>query len=558
MKKIRIGNDILIRWSITRNGEAEDFTGLSTLRVSVLDEIGARQKVEYSVSDNTITIQYRGANQKKNGVYSLLLEENRGVDGMVTLDHIEAFELVPHSAYAGGKTCSNIGIETVELSSDIDVAQGSILKQAQSDWNQNDDTQPDYIKNKPTIPDVSGLATKTELNQGLSTKQNVIEDLDEIRDGAEYGKTSVQPEDLTPYRTASDQDIIDSGKQPKIVDLNTIRQGAAAGATAVQPSELSSFDTSVQVTGKIASHNIDQNSHQDLRNRLEGVENIIPNEATVGNKLADKDFVNSSLNSITAFYITKDVQGNQFDTKAQLDSTTTFYSGGEVRIPTRNDYCIVLADETKADSTTGENPTTRYVYQNNRWEFQYVVNKTTLTAAQLAAINSGITSGKVTQYDEYATGKQDTINDIETIRSGAESGATAYQKPSTGIPATDLAAGVIPDITYDLAFLSLADNTTSFNFPANQQCHRKVRIVASATLNFAVENKACNYVRVYNSGASEITLTIGTVTHNGTSVSLKVGPAEIKCGVGKYVEISVIYDGSEATFTASEDLQVLN
>lgn len=111
---------------------------------------------------------------------------------------------------------------------------------------------------------------------------------------------------------------------------------------------------------------------------------------------------------------------------------------------------------------------------------------------------------------------------------------------------------------YDLAFLSLADNTTSFTFPANQQCHRKVRIVASATLNFAVDNKACNYVRVYNSGSSEITLTIGAVTHNSTAVSAKVGPAEIKCGVGKYVEISVIYDGSDATFTASDDLQILN
>lgn len=382
---------------------------------------------------------------------------------------------------------------------------GGEFEQVQSDWNQNDDTRPDYIKNKPTIPDVSGLATKTELNQGLSEKQNTIDDIDDIRQGAAAGATAVQPSALDDYRTSSAQEAIDEAIQGDIV----------------------------------------------------AIENKIPSQATSANQLADKDFVNSSLNSITAFYITKDAQGTQFATKAQLDSTTTFYSGGEVRVPTRNDYCIVLADETKTDPVTRENPTTRYIYQNG-WEFQYIVNKTTLTAAQLAAINSGITSGKVTQYDEYATGKQDTINDLETIRSGAESGAAAYQKPSTGIPATDLAAGVIPDITYDLAFLSLDDNTTSFNFPANQQCHRKVRIVASATLNFAVENKACNYVRVYNSGASEITLTIGTVTHNGTSVSLKVGPAEIKCGVGKYVEISVIYDGSDATFTASDDLQVLN
>ena len=38
--------------------------------------------------------------------------------------------------------------------------------------------------------------------------------------------------------------------------------------------------------------------------------------------------------------------------------------------------------------------------------------------------------------------KQDTISDLATIRSGASAGASAYQKPSTGIPKTDLASAV--------------------------------------------------------------------------------------------------------------------
>jgi len=40
------------------------------------------------------------------------------------------------------------------------------------------------------------------------------------------------------------------------------------------------------------------------------------------------------------------------------------------------------------------------------------------------------------------TSKQDTISDLATIRSGAEAGATAYQKPANGIPAADLASAV--------------------------------------------------------------------------------------------------------------------
>lgn len=39
-------------------------------------------------------------------------------------------------------------------------------------------------------------------------------------------------------------------------------------------------------------------------------------------------------------------------------------------------------------------------------------------------------------------GKQDTISDLQTIRTGAAAGATAYQKPSGGVPKSDLASSV--------------------------------------------------------------------------------------------------------------------
>lgn len=51
---------------------------------------------------------------------------------------------------------------------------------------------------------------------------------------------------------------------------------------------------------------------------------------------------------------------------------------------------------------------------------------------------AGITSANITSW----SGKQDAITDLATIRSGASAGATAYQKPSGGIPSTDLASAV--------------------------------------------------------------------------------------------------------------------
>ena len=62
------------------------------------------------------------------------------------------------------------------------------------------------------------------------------------------------------------------------------------------------------------------------------------------------------------------------------------------RTPTRNDYTIVLDDETHSDEVT------RYIY-NNGWEYQYTINESPLTQAQLDALNSGITAAKVSAYD---------------------------------------------------------------------------------------------------------------------------------------------------------------
>ena len=69
------------------------------------------------------------------------------------------------------------------------------------------------------------------------------------------------------------------------------------------------------------------------------------------------------------------------------------------------------------DDENHDHATTRYKY-NNGWEYQYTVNETPLTQTQLDAINSGITAGKVTTYDGYATGKQDTLTLPSSVVSG--------------------------------------------------------------------------------------------------------------------------------------------
>ena len=137
-----------------------------------------------------------------------------------------------------------------------------------------------------------------------------------------------------------------------------------------------------------------------LQRQIDTIDSYIPSSTTADNKLADKDFVNSSINNIAAFYIEYNSQGDAFHTRADLLNATTFYSGGKPRVPTQNDYATVLADESRPQDVDGSYPTTRYSYQtetpggtypNGQWGFQYVVNNTSLTQAQVNAINSGIT-----------------------------------------------------------------------------------------------------------------------------------------------------------------------
>ena len=90
--------------------------------------------------------------------------------------------------------------------------------------------------------------------------------------------------------------------------------------------------------------------------------------------------------------------------------------------------------------------------------------------------------------------KQDTISDLETIRSGAALGATAYQKPSTGIPASDIADGVIPTVPTNVsAFTNDAGYLTEHQSLNNYYTKQDVNVLTSNFFDKAIydsDNKA--------------------------------------------------------------------
>lgn len=193
---------------------------------------------------------------------------------------------------------------------------------------------------------------------------------------------------------------------------------------------------------------------ENIAEQFADINEKIPSTASAANQLADKAFVNSSINNMAAFYITYSASGAAFPTRASLLNATTYYYGGQVRTPTQNDYAIVLADESQPKGVDGSYPTTRYSYQGTAWSFQYVVNNTSLTQAQVNAINSGITAQKIAEM-EAAT-------------------AAKYTKPSSGIPKTDLSSDVQTSLDKaDKAEPAFTKNTAfnkNFGAAANTVC----------------------------------------------------------------------------------------
>lgn len=105
---------------------------------------------------------------------------------------------------------------------------------------------------------------------------------------------------------------------------------------------------------------------------------LIPAQASSSNQLADKDFVNSSIETATATF------RGTYTTLADLMAAT-----GD-----KNDYAF-LED---FDSSSGTYSYDKYTYvEGSGWTYAYTLNTSGFTAEQLAALNSGITSSLVSK-----------------------------------------------------------------------------------------------------------------------------------------------------------------
>ena len=266
-----------------------------------------------------------------------------------------------------------------------------------------------------------------------------------------------------------------AGKQAVIVDLDAIRSGAQAGA--VSAPQATTY-TKTEVDGMVdAEENRAKLAEKANADDIDAIEAKIPAAASSQNKLATEGFVNSSVATATATYrgsfnIVSDLSLTIAATEQQIATALA----GEITGADNNDYCFVQIPAADATPTVIAR-VDRYKFDGTAWSFEYSLNNSGFTAAQWDAINSAITSGLVTKLSDLPTnaeltallqGKQAVIADLATIRSGAALGASAYQKPASGIPETDLTvelqlalASFITATAQNLAYYYLKSETYS-------------------------------------------------------------------------------------------------
>ncbi len=201
-----------------------------------------------------------------------------------------------------------------------------------------------------------------------------------------------------------------------------------------------------------------------LSGRVSDIEDVVPTDASASNKLATADdipdvsnFITNTVNNLTNYYLKSETY-----TQAEVDALISAIVTLDIRVvstlPVSNISRTTIYLVPKSTAQT-QNVYDEYINTDGTasgWEkigdteidlSDYVTDTDLSTALADYVTNTGlatILADYVTDTD-LATAlstKQDTISDLSTIRTGAAAGATAYQKPSTGVPKTDLASAV--------------------------------------------------------------------------------------------------------------------
>ena len=128
------------------------------------------------------------------------------------------------------------------------------------------------------------------------------------------------------------------------------------------------------------------------------------------------------------------------DTTYRLTQTGAEVQEALNQVPV-NEQAIGQLDENKVNKEEGKGLSEANFTNSEKSKLDALPTRAELTEEENLKADKSDTYTK-TEVDTKLGQKQDTINDLQTIREGAAAGATAYQKPGTGIPQSAMDADV--------------------------------------------------------------------------------------------------------------------
>lgn len=513
MKKIRLGNDIGITWTLIAE-DGSPYIPRDTARIALCCGMNRIPITDFTVDENVITFTFFGKDQKHVGCYSMLIIENDGERDMVTFDTAGAFQLVYHSWQTGGEDCcGRIKTEFVTITSSMMMTMGPPGDPGKSayeiavehgfvgteeEWldslvgppgditKESIETALGYTPaDEADIPDTSGLATREDVEDaidealygsrmaGYRQLEHVVSDGSFFSAGSYDGNQKIRVEASVPAGKICSLAVahIDGSHRMGVMAFNTSSHKLAYFWPGLSYSEFhvdDLIDLGKHFAVEQDRHGItiiqgDKSTHVDYEGgtdaSLMGVPLYIFNSANP-NHASYKD---GTLYRVTVWDGDGNILRKFIPAKDEATGVCGMYSayGGHTFFPSAGGAWLEGPEATPGfASLEYTNEKLAQLWEEVEGKQQKLVSGTNIKTINGQSIlgkgNITIEGGSSVTVDPALSatsenpvqnkvvnaaleGKQDAITDLAAIRSGAEAGATAYQKPASGVQKTDLA-----------------------------------------------------------------------------------------------------------------------
>ena len=451
-----IGVTRTFSWTITTNGEAQSLEGRDLTLILVRPR-GQMETMEFTTQNNVVSFTWQGKAQKELGRYGLILYENYGKSNQLRVDIHKFLELIPWSDRQSGtyadltETNTNLGSE--EISGETVVVDNLTSTNPAFALSAN---MGRVLNEKILAHEGVVVIERSETidaahlyNDIMAGKPVVL-----LEDGSYYPiieyavGTLIDGSHVVNYMAFADHyfDPVDG-----VDTVNYYKwwrtDGWSAGETALATTSQipSAYNSTPQMDGVGAAGSSTDYARGDHRH---------PSDTTKQDKLSgykvmsiDEGHILFDNGDITGVYKGwgDDPQHTLHWPQTNDYLTTTkgienyldyynYYKKPQSGIPASDMASAVQTSLGKADAAAPQ--ATTYT----KSEVDALVGSGATVDDALSTTSENPVQNKVVT--TALNGKQATIDDLSTIRSGAAAGATAYQKPGTGIPSSDMASAV--------------------------------------------------------------------------------------------------------------------